>query len=62
MKIEKIYAIDTTGTYPIALVRYENCSPLWKQYQNDKEIKEYLKNHNDYEVNTNKKLTELCNI
>ena len=56
MKIEKIYAIDTTGTYPIAAVRYEGCSPNWKQYHNDKQIQEYLNTHNDYEVNTNKKI------
>ncbi len=58
MQIEKIYAIDTTGSFPIALVRYEGCSPSWRQYQNDKDIKDYLKNNNDYEINTNKKATE----
>ena len=58
MKIQKIYAIDTFGKYPVALVRYENCSPAWRQYQNNEQIKNYLKSHNDYEVNTNKKLTE----
>ena len=51
MKIEKIYAIDTTGTYPIVAVRYEGCSPSWKQYQNDKQIQEYLNTHDDYEIN-----------
>ena len=58
MKIEKIYAIDTTGTYPIVAVRYEGCSPSWKQYHNDKQIQEYLNTHSDYEVNTNKKIGE----
>ena len=58
MTIEKIYAIDITGTYPIAAVQYKNCSPSWKQYHNDKQIQEYLKTHDDYEVNTNKKLGE----
>ncbi len=51
MKIEKIYAIETTGTYPIAAVQYEGCSPSWKQYHNNKQIQEYLNTHNDYEVN-----------
>ena len=36
MKIERIYAIDTMGNYPIALVRYEGCSPAWRQYHNNK--------------------------
>ena len=27
LKIEKIYAIDTTGKYPVAFVKYEGCSP-----------------------------------
>jgi hypothetical protein len=30
MKIERIYAIDTTGKYPIALIRYADCSPHMK--------------------------------
>lgn len=58
LNIEKIYAIDTTGTFPIALVRFENCSPVWMQYQNDEQVKNYLASHNDYEVNTNKKITD----
>ena len=58
MEIEKIYAIDTMGIYPIAIVRYVGCSPSWKQYHNDKQIQEYLNTHNDYEVNTNKKIGE----
>ena len=58
MKIERIYAIDTMGNYPIALVRYQGCSPAWRQYQNNKDIKDYLKNNNNYEINTNKKATE----
>ena len=58
MKIEKIYAIDTTGKYPIALVRYAGCSPAWRQYQSDKQIQDYIDTHNDYEVNSNKKITE----
>ena len=51
MEIEKIYAIDTTGKYPIAFIRYKNCSPAWRQYQNDKQIQEYVNTHNDYERN-----------
>ncbi len=51
MKIEKIYAIDTLGKYPIAFVRYEGCSPSWQQYQEDKRIQEYLNTHNDYAIN-----------
>ena len=51
MKIEKIYAIDTLGTYPTAIVQYEGCSPSWKQYHNDKQIQEYLNTHDDYEIN-----------
>lgn len=58
LKINKIYAIDTTGKYPVALVRYENCSPSWRQYQNDKQIKNYLSYHNNYEINSNKKIDE----
>lgn len=58
MKIERIYAIDTLGTFPVALVRYENCSPQWRQYQNNQEIQEYLNTHNDYDVNKNKKISE----
>ena len=55
LQIEKIYAIDTLGVYPIALVRYEGCSPSWKQYQNDEQIQGYLSSHNDYDINSNKK-------
>lgn len=58
MKIEKNYAIDTTGNYPIALIRYQGWSPSWRQYQNNKDIQDYLKNHNSYEINTNKSATE----
>ena len=58
MEIEKIYCIDTTGKYPIAAVQYEGCSPSWEQYHNNKQIQEYLNTHNDYEVNTNKKIGE----
>ena len=58
MKIEKIYAIDTTGFYPIALIKYEGYSPSWRQYQDDKDIQNYLKVNNDYDINTNKKATE----
>jgi len=58
LKIEKIYAIDTMGKYPIALVRYEGCSPQWRQYQSDKQIQNYLQHNSDYEVNSNKKIDE----
>jgi len=60
MKIEKIYAIDILGTYPVAAVQYKGYSPSWKQYQNDKQIQEYLNTHNDYEINPypSKKLGE----
>lgn len=58
MEIEKIYAIDTTGIYPTAIVRYKGCSPAWRQYHNNKQIQEYLSTHNDYEINTNKKIGE----
>lgn len=50
-QIERIYAIDTMGKYPIAFVRYEGYSPSWKQYQDDKQIKDYLKTHDDYVKN-----------
>jgi len=54
--IEKIYAIDTLGTYNVAIVRYAGCSPMWVKYQNDPRIMDYLSTHNDYEVNTNNKI------
>lgn len=49
--IEKIYAIDTLGKYPIAFVQYAGCSPAWRQYQNNKQIQDYINSHNDYVVN-----------
>ena len=58
MRIEKIYAIDTLGKYPIALIRYIGCSPAWRQYQSDSQVQEYLNTHEDYEINSNKKITE----
>jgi hypothetical protein len=51
LPIERIYAIDTLGTYPVAFVRYAGCSPQWEQYQNDEQIKNYIANHSDYVVN-----------
>lgn len=51
LKIEKIYAIDTTGKYSIAFIKYEGCSPSWRQYQNDKQIQDYINNNNDYVIN-----------
>lgn len=51
MPIEHIYAIDTMGKYPIAFVRYAGCSPAWRQYQNDPQIKVYLATHDNYVVN-----------
>lgn len=51
MSIEHIYAIDTMGKYPIAFVRYVGCSPAWKQYQSDGQIKSYLAAHSDYVIN-----------
>ena len=58
MKIKKIYAIDTMGKYPVALIQYEGCSPAWRQYQNDPQIQKYINTYNDYEINGNKKITE----
>jgi len=58
LKINKIYAIDTMGKYPIALVEYEGCSPQWRQYQSDKQIQDYLQHNSEYEVNSNKKIDE----
>ena len=51
MEIEKVYAIDTMGTYPIAFVQYLGCSPSWRQYQNNEQIKSYLAAHDNYVVN-----------
>lgn len=51
MPIEKIYAIDTLGKYPIAFVEYKGCSPSWRQYHNDKQIQDYLATHSDYIIN-----------
>ena len=49
--IEKIHAIDTTGIYPIAFIQYKGCSPSWRQYQDNKQIQEYINTHSDYVVN-----------
>ena len=49
--IEKIHAIDTVGAYPIAFIQYEGCSPSWRQYQDNKQIQDYINTHSDYEVN-----------
>ena len=38
LKIEKIYAIDTTGNYPMAYIRSEGYSPFWRQYQSSEQI------------------------
>lgn len=51
MEIEKIYAIDTLGKYPIAFVRYVGCSPAWRKFSDIPGIQEYLNTHDDYAVN-----------
>lgn len=51
MPIERIYAIDTMGKYPVAFVEYKGCSPQWRQYTYDPQIPEYIATHNDYVVN-----------
>lgn len=48
LKIEKIFAIDTTGKYPVAFVKYEGYSPSWKQYQNNQQIQDYIINNNNH--------------
>ena len=51
LKIEKIYAIDTMGKYPIAFIKYAGYSPSWRQYQNNKQIQDYISNNSDYVIN-----------
>ena len=49
--IQKIYAIDTLGKYPIAFVQYVGCSPAWRKFSDIPGIQEYLNTHDDYAVN-----------
>lgn len=51
LKIEKIYAIDTMGKYPVAFIKYEGCSPSWRQYQDNEQIQEYVNNNKGYIIN-----------